>query len=218
MSDVIYIGGGGPAPTSQGGLPGWVKDLIPIGLLAAAAWLLYPYIANALASMTGSGSATQTADTGTSQGTGIGSVLSNLQKSINSPGTYVNAGVSTTPVQGTGIDHLFVNTGPGTPVNLFPLGDVVSTSRDLSTSEQQTVLTNLANQPYLGWWSSPAQNQAVANAANPNSGTNAAGTTQSNIPAGTSHTPCSAADYASGAHGCRSPGTLGANDGGSTWY
>jgi len=224
MADVVYIGGGMPAQapaTSSGNWTQTLKELLPIGVVIAAAWLLWPYISAFLSGQSGSsggtagfGSGTNTM-TQTPTGSATVNPLVSALKAITTPGTYVTT-PGGTPQQGSGIGNLFVNTGPGTPNNLFPLGDVITTSRILSTSEQQQVLTNLANQPYLGWWSTPAQNAAAAQT-NPG-GINTGGSSQSNIPAGTTHTECTSSDYASGLNGCRAPGTLGPNDGGSTWY
>ena len=161
MATVVVTEGGGGSGSSQGS-GNWsqiLKDLLPIGIVIGAAWLLWPYITQLLSSLT---SSTGGASTGTSYGTSSGSGATSpyttaIQSAISTPGTYINPPVSTTPVQGTGIGNLFVNTGPGTPANLFPLGDVISTSRPLTTAEQQQTLTNLANQPFLGWWSTPQQ-------------------------------------------------------------
>ncbi len=165
MATVVVTDGGSSGSSSQGS-GNWsqiLKDLLPIVAVIGAAWLLWPYITQLLSSLT---SGTGGASTGTSYGTSSGSGASTspyttaIQSAISTPGTYINPPVSTTPVQGTGIGNLFVDTGPGTPANLFPLGDVISTSRPLTTAEQQQTLTNLANQPFLGWWSTPQQQLA----------------------------------------------------------
>lgn len=207
---IVTDGGGSGGSTGSGNWSGILKDLLPIALVIGAAWLLWPTISALLSSLTagtgggstssGFGTGTSTSG-GTSQGTGT-SIVSAIQKAISTPGTYINAGVSNVPQTGSGISNLFVNTGPGTPADLFPLGDVISTSvpvSSLSTADQQQILTNLANQPYLGWWSTPAQNAAAAQT-NPG-GVNSGGSSQSNIPAGQNHCPCTAALKLSGVCG-----------------
>ena len=182
----------------------WIKEVVPIAVLVGAVWLLWPYLQGLISSWGGNNSgSSETAGfgSGTAPSTSTPSALQNIIKAISTPGTFINAGVLNTPQQGTGIGNSFVNTGPGTPNDLFPLGDVISTSQPLSTQEQQTVLTNLANQPYLGWWSTPAQNEAVVLATNPGVGINSGGSPQSNIPGGTKHCTCTDADRANGTCG-----------------
>ncbi len=207
MATVVVTDGGSSGSSSQGNWSQVLKDLLPIVAVIGAAWLLWPYITQLLSSLT---SGTGGASTGTSYGTSSGSGATSpyttaIQSAISTPGTYINPPVSTTPVQGTGIGNLFVNTGPGTPANLFPLGDVISTSRPLTTAEQQQTLTNLANQPFLGWWSTPQQQLTVLSATAPANTTfslNSAGNLAESNPVGGKKTcPCTAALKASGVCG-----------------
>jgi hypothetical protein len=79
-----------------------------------------------------------------------------VQGEANTPGEYVNLGDSTTPETGTGLGDLFVDTGEGTPTDLFPLGDVIDTSRSLSTTVQAETLSNLcSNDIPSAWWEEP---------------------------------------------------------------
>ena len=209
MATVVVTDGGSSGSSSQGS-GNWsqvLKDLLPIVAVIGAAWLLWPYITQLLSSLT---SGTGGASTGTSYGTSSGSGATSpyttaIQSAISTPGTYINPPVSTTPVQGTGIGNLFVNTGPGAPANLFPLGDVISTSRPLTTAEQQQTLTNLANQPFLGWWSTPQQQLTVLSATAPANTTfsiNSAGNLAESNPVGGQKTcPCTAELKASGVCG-----------------
>lgn len=216
MATVVVTDGGSSGSSSQGS-GNWsqvLKDLLPIVAVIGAAWLLWPYITQLLSSLT---SGTGGASTGTSYGTSFGSGASTspyttaIQSAISTPGTYINPPVSTTPVQGTGIGNLFVDTGPGAPANLFPLGDVISTSRPLTTAEQQQTLTNLANQPFLGWWSTPQQQLTVLSATAPANTTfyqNSAGNLAESNPVGGKKTcPCTAA--------LKTSGVCGQND---DWY
>ena len=169
--------------TGTGGYPSWLLPILALGAIAVAAYfILSGYFGSSDQGTTGGGGGTtinlQQQPTGTGGGTGMGTGSngnptktpvpapnptggSGLQQEINTPGEYVNLGVSNTPQTGYGIGNLFVTTGPGSPTNLFPLGDVIGTSTPLSTSQQQTVLTNLENEPYVGWWDAP---QSVAEA------------------------------------------------------
>lgn len=93
------------------------------------------------------------------------------------------------PVQtGSGIGNLFVTTGPGTSNALFPMGPIVTTSRDTDTAEQAIILNNLVNsqasQNIQGAWWQPAK------VANLPGGYNSAGSAQSNIPVGINHCKC----------------------------
>ena len=197
-STVIVTGGG-----DQGGGAGYgsiLKDLLPIVAVGIAAWLLLPKLQDLLSTWTGS-----TSGTAYSAGTGSSTQAAAAANPASTPGTYVVPGVTSIPQQGTGISNLFVTTGQGTPVNLFPLGNVITTSRVLSTTEQQQVLANLAKNTAgitNAWW----QPQTLTQTTQPG-GINSGGSPQSNIPVGTKHCPCTPA--------LRQNGTCGAND---DWY
>jgi hypothetical protein len=125
----------------------------------------------------GTGTGTQTlpgpgADTGTGKGTGTGSngdptktptpnlnlggggsLVESITQALKTPGQYINLGVSNQPVKGSGLDNLFVDTGPGEPTNLFPAGEVITESRETTEPEQVQVISNLCEQTGVNdWW------------------------------------------------------------------
>jgi hypothetical protein len=115
----------------------------------------------------------------------LGAVSAQARAILNTPGTY-----STYPggpaYSGSGLGGLFVNAGPETPTNFFPIGNVVSTSRELSAAEQAKVIMNLANSGITNaWWTQPTITQTSTPG-----GVNSGGSYQSNIPVGTKHCKC----------------------------
>ena len=85
---------------------------------------------------------------------------------------------------GYGIGGLFVNAGPETPTNYFPMGPVIVTSKALDSAEQAEVLRNLSNSGITNAWWSPVQ--TITQTTKPG-GINSGGSFQSNIPVGTQH-------------------------------
>lgn len=206
MADIVYTGGAQPKQAQGSGFGQTVKDLLPIILVAGAGYLAYILLTSSGSGTTaqaqGQGSMNQQAlGTVPQQQTGqqpsyqgqqqapavaqIGSVSAAARAILNTPGTY-----STYPggpaYSGTGLGGLFVNAGPETPTNFFPIGNVVSTSRELSAAEQVKVLLNLTNSGITNaWWTAPTITQTSTPG-----GVNSGGSYQSNIPVGTKHCKC----------------------------
>lgn len=208
MADIVYTGGAAPGKTGAGS--GWgdtIKEFLPIALLAGAAYLAYilltsPSTQAAQQQQLGQGSMNQQALGTVPQQQGgqqpayqgqqqspavaqIGSVSAQARAILNTPGTY-----TTYPggpaYQGSGLGGLFVNAGPQTPANFFPIGNVVTTSRELSVQEQARVLLNLQNSGITNaWWTPPTITQTSTPG-----GVNSGGSYQSNIPQGTKHCKC----------------------------
>jgi hypothetical protein len=80
-------------------------------------------------------------------------------EAVTTPGVYTVPGTSQPPTQGSGVGNLFVNSGEGTPVNLFPEGDVIDTSvpvDQISTATQSQVVNNLCGDTLASaWWNLP---------------------------------------------------------------
>lgn len=126
-----------------------------------------------------------------------------LKQIINTPGNYMDTSTGKAG-KGTGLGGLFVTAGPSTPTDYYPLGNVVTTSRDLSTAEQATTLRNLANSGIKdAWWVGPAPVEKTAKGETLSQGY----TSQVTKPAGKAHCVCTAA--------LRQQGICGAND---DWY
>ena len=176
-------------------MPKWIEDLLPLAILGVLGYLIYEkfFAGPGLAGTGTMGAITGTAGGGTSGGGSGGpglpgqqlalSIPAAVQAAVNTPGTFIVPGVQG-PTQGYGIGGLFVTAGPSTPTNFFPLGNVISTSRDLSLAEQEKVLTNLANSGITNAWWSP---QTLTPLSSGPAGINAAGSPQSNIPVGVRH-------------------------------
>lgn len=213
MPSTVIVSDGGTGSSSSSS--DWIDRLLPIAVLGVAAYLVYTLL-------TGQGTTSGSTLGATPSGSGGGGGGNGQQQQqqgtstpgqpgtatlaslINTPGTYINPPVSNVPQYGTGQGNLFVNTGPGSPNNLYPLGNVITTSTDLSTAQQNTVLANLARNTAgitNAWYQSPT-------ITNPNNyGINSAGSPQSNLSAGVRHCPCTAA--------LRASGKCGPND---DWY
>jgi hypothetical protein len=218
MPTVIVTGGGGG--TSQGS-QSWFEKLMPVAVIAVAAFIIYQLW---------KGQGTGSTDGQTSLNSGLGGGgggqqqqdqqnkqqaapqqqqqdqqqpgQATLRQVINTPGTYYDPATKTVG-QGTGLGGLFVEAGPSTPTNFFPLGNVVSTSRQLSQGEQEQTLRNLANSGIKdAWWVGPAPVQKTAKGE-----TLTTGYTSQATPTGRAHCVCTAA--------LKAQGVCGPND---DWY
>jgi len=204
MVDIVQLGGG-----QSSGTGGLIKDLLPVVLIAGLGFLAYTILTKpSIVDPQGTNNQrsqdntyTQGSQNGNSNGSnpsgsqGLISLLNpavgQVQPIIQTP-ARIEAGKYTVPgypgvYTGTGIGNLFVTTGPGTPVNLFPLGNVITTSRDLNEAEQLKVLQNLLKSEIPNAWWSPTQ--TITQTSTPG-GINSEGVYQSNIPVGTRHCKC----------------------------
>lgn len=169
----IYFGGGTDVSSGSSG----TVQVLALGALALGALYLLPKLLAGLSS-TGAGTGSADADGSYASGSGMtatgGGLTSDLQRvlnaiagkaqataaantsfggDINTPGVYINEGVSQTPETGSGEGDLFVMTGEGSPTNLYPLGDVIDTSTNLTAPEQTETLTNLCRENIpTSWW------------------------------------------------------------------
>lgn len=200
MADVIYVGAGGAQAQQSGGFWSFVKDLLPVGAILVAAYLVYSYFA---------GSGSQAGDT---TSTGSGSSGSTLVDILN-PKTATD-GTKTTksgtvgdstlsqlitpkPASGGGYQAINVQGGEATPVTYWPGGEGVVSFGDnespFMVAETDYVIEHgIASQGITGAWWDPGP---VATYANEDL---AVISGQSNVPAGVKHCNCNAALVASG--------------------
>lgn len=208
MTDIVYTGGASPNKSGSG-FGDTIKELLPVVVLAGLGYLAYVLLMSpgnqaaqgATGQQQGYGNMNPNSQGTTSQQQGpgynpggnnqapavaqVGSISAQARAILNTPGTY-----STYPggpaYQGSGLGGLFVEAGPMTPTNFFPIGNVVTASRQLSVQEQAKVLLNLQNSGITNaWWTPPT----ITQTSNPG-GVNSGGSYQSNIPQGTKHCKC----------------------------
>lgn len=209
MADIVYTGGAAPNKSGSG----WgdtIKEFLPVVIVLGLGYLAYTLLSapgnQAAQGNTGQqqgyGNMNPNSQGTTSQQQGgqqpaylgqqqaqalpqLGSISAQARAILNTPGTY-----STYPggpaYQGSGIGGLFVEAGPMTPTNFFPIGNVITADRVLSTQEQAKVILNLANSGITNaWWTTPTITQTSTPG-----GVNSGGSFQSNIPQGTKHCKC----------------------------
>ena len=134
----------------------WLQTLIPVAALGVLAYLAYRFlqpsgIINFDGQAAGNYGSSDFSGHPTTNRWAPGN-NPNLSRggAPTTPG-YFNRGPGTPVSLGSGIGNLFVTTGPGTPNDFFPLGNVITTSRDLTNAEQNRVIQNLPS-GIGGWW------------------------------------------------------------------
>lgn len=208
MPTTVVVSDTGAAPASTG-MGSTLKWVLLGGAALVAVYFLWSYLSGSQGfgqpSTSTGGGGTSGGGGGGSGGTGgnpanttttpppaapVGATSQGILALIQNAGTYVNSATGKIS-QGTGLGNLFVTTGNAGNMD-FPLGSVITTSRDLTTAEQTTVLQNLITSGISGWW-----NQGSTAAASP-----AAATPASNpaVPPVASSTTIQAAGLSAGAN------------------